>query len=95
MLPHRLSLFPRREIALLARHDAAWMPDVEQEEREQHGGGIETVLICLVDGDAGRVAVGVFNQAENDADDDEAEDGVEHEEQTVGLGVAGGCGVGV
>lgn len=44
------------------------MDGVEEDEGGEHEGGVEDVLVCFVDGDAGFVAVGVFGQAEDDAD---------------------------
>ena len=40
------------------------MEDVEQDESEEHEGGIEDVLVSFVAGDAAVDAVGVFNEAE-------------------------------
>ena len=44
------------------------MDDVEEHKGEEHEGGVEDVLVRLVDWDAAFVALGVFDQAEYDAD---------------------------
>lgn len=44
------------------------MDGVEERESDEHEGGVEDVLIRFVDGDTGAVAVGVLDQAEDDAD---------------------------
>ena len=41
---------------------------MEKHEGDEHQGGVEDVLICFMDWDSAAVAVGVFNQAEDDAD---------------------------
>ena len=55
------------EIALGARHDLARVGDVEEDEGEEHEGGVEDVLEGFVEGDAAFVALGVFDEAEYDA----------------------------
>ncbi len=44
------------------------MHEIEEHEGDEHEGGVKDVLVCFVDGDAALVAVGVFGEAEDDAD---------------------------
>ena len=44
------------------------MDNVQKHESDEHEGGIKDVLVCFVDWDAAAVPVGVFDQAEDDAD---------------------------
>ena len=44
------------------------MDSVQEHESDEHEGGVEDVLVCFVDWDAAFVAVGVFGEAEDDAD---------------------------
>lgn len=68
LLPNALSLLAAGEIALFARHDLSGMDDVEEHEGDEHESGVEDVLVCFVDWDAGAVVFGVLYQAEDDAD---------------------------
>lgn len=80
LLPNGFSLLSTWELTLLSRHDATRMHDVENEEREQHHGRVEDVLICFLPRGARGVALTVFCKAEYDADADEGQssvDGVE------------------
>lgn len=51
LLGQALSFLAAREIAFLARHDSAWVVDVEESESSQHGERVEAVLIRFVVGD--------------------------------------------
>lgn len=52
-----LSFLAAREIAFLAWHDFAGVIDVEENESDQHGERVKTVLICFLVGDAAIEAV--------------------------------------
>ena len=54
---HALSFLTAREIACLPRHDFAWVVDVEEDESDQHGERVKTVLIRFMVGDAAIEAV--------------------------------------
>ena len=44
------------------------MEDIEEDESEEHEGGVEDVLVGFVAGDAAVDALGVFDEAEYYAD---------------------------
>ena len=82
------ALAARREIALGAGHEAAGVEGVEEEEGEQHGEGVERVLIGLVQGDGRLEALRVLDEAEDDADGDGEHNGINHGEEDHGAGLA-------
>lgn len=82
------ALAARREIALGAGHEAARVEGVEEEEGKQHGEGVERVLVRFVQGDGSLEALGVLDEAEDDADGDGEDDGVNHGEEDHGAGFA-------
>lgn len=75
-----LALAAGREIALGAGHDAARVDGVEEQEREQHGQGVERVLVDFLAGDGALEALRVFDQAEDDAHGDGGDDEVDDAE---------------
>lgn len=68
LLGQALSFLAAREVAFFARHDSAWVVDVEESERNQHGERVEAVLIRFVVGDCAIEAVGVLDQSEDDTE---------------------------
>lgn len=67
-LPDGLPLLSAGEVALFAGHYLPRMNDIEKHESDEHESGVEDVLVCFVDWDAAAVALGVLDQAEDDAD---------------------------
>lgn len=61
-----LSFLAAREIAFLARHDFAWVVDVEEDESDQHGDRVEAVLVRFVVGDGAIETVRILDQSEDD-----------------------------
>ena len=64
------------------------MEGVEEEEGEQHGEGVEGVLVGFVQGDGGLEALCVLDEAEDDAHGDGEDDGVDDGEEHHGAGLA-------
>ena len=73
-----LTCFSARQICLLARHNSAWMTDVEEHQGNKHDCGVEDVLVCLMYDDRALVPIRVFHQPEDNADSDESEYGVDN-----------------
>lgn len=63
-----LSLLATRKIVLIAWHDATWVEDVEDEDRNQHRDGVQAVLECFMPGNVTLESTRIFDQTKNDSD---------------------------
>ena len=62
ILSRDFPLFPAGEIGFFSGHETAWVENVEEDEGEEHEGGVEDVLVGFVAWDAAFDAFGVFEE---------------------------------